>query len=422
MAITSHAGVRQCVTQAHIQLGMGKRGTMIKAHKIRLNPAAEQQAYFYRAAGVARFAWNWALNEYKRCKSAGEKVDWNRIKQRFRAGIDDEYPFVRAVTKCAAETAIRDLRQAINTYYKTKRTNPTSKVKLPGFRKLGKEIGGFGLNNDKFSVSGHTIRVPKLGAVNMAEVLRFDGKIMNGRIKETAGRWYVVIAVQVEDSFSALARPHRSVGIDFGLSRFATLSNGEVSETQAHLRHAERKLKRLQRGLARKEKGSANHAKLKLKIARAHERIARQRKDFLHKFTTRVARRFSIVCVEDLSLKGLVRTRLAKSFHDASIGRAINQIEYKAKERGGIVQKVNRFFPSSKLCHVCGSINRDLQLSDRVWVCRQCGIEHDRDQNGAVNIESEGVRLLVGSGFLDVTTVEFAASGSRFAFDLSRGL
>src|SRR5215510_13796117 len=202
---------------------------MIKSHKIRLNPTSAQEAYFYRASGVARFAWNWALEDYKRRKAGGQEVDWNEIKREFRARIKAEFPFVHEVTKCAAEAAIADLPQAINTYYKTKESNPRSRVKFPGRRKRSKKIGGFGLNNDKFSVSGHMVYVPKLGEVNMAEALRFDGKILNGRIKERAGRWCLTITVEVEPVARPVASSHRRVGIDFGLSRFATLSNGDKS-------------------------------------------------------------------------------------------------------------------------------------------------------------------------------------------------
>jgi putative transposase len=143
----------------------------------------------------------------------------------------------------------------------------------------------------------------------MAETLRLNGHIRNGRIKEQAGRWYLIITVEEETQEFAslpqpLASPLRSVGIDFGLSTFATLSNGEKSETQAHYRQAEWKLKRLQRGLARKKKGSNNRKKWKLKIGRAHERVSNLRSDFLHKFTSKAPKRFSIVCVEDLCLKG----------------------------------------------------------------------------------------------------------------------
>jgi putative transposase len=386
---------------------------MIKAHKIRLNPTIEQRIYFHRAAGVARFAWNWALAEYQRLKAAGQEIDWNEIKKAFRAKIDAEFPWVREVTKCAAEQAIDDLRQSINTYYKTKKNHPRSKVKFPGWRRRSRKVGGFGLNNDKFSTNGHSVRVPKLGDVNLAETVRFQGKVLSGRIKEQGGHWYLIVTVEVEIVIQPAANPRRSVGIDFGLSRFATLSNGEWSETQAPYRKAECKLKRLQRGLARKQKGSNNRRKWKLKIARAHARIANLRNDFLHKFTTKVATAFSIVCVEDLSLRGWIALA-GKSTHDAGVGKAIAQLEYKSQERGGSVQKVGRFFPSSKRCHACGHINPELKLSDRSWVCPQCGVRHDRDLNASINQELEGVRLLVGSGSLDARTVEFAAATLRF--------
>jgi putative transposase len=299
-------------------------------------------------------------------------------------------------------------------FISSKKSNPKSKVKFPKFRKRSKKIGGFGLNNDKFFTTGHTVRVPKLGDVNLTETVRFNGKVMSGRIKEQHGRWYLIVTVKVDDP-QPLARPCQSIGIDFGLSRFATLSDEDTSETQAHYRQAENRLKKLQRGLNRKKKGSRNRAKQKLKIARAHERVADLRNDHLHKFTTKVTRRYSVVCVEDLNLKGLCQTRLAKSFHDAGIGTAVRMLEYKAKSLGGVVQPVDRFFPSTRRCCVCGHINDDLTLSDRVWICPKCKTEHQRDLTASVNIELEGVRLLVGNGSLDVTTVELATATLRLA-------
>lgn len=357
-----------------------------------------------RASGVARFAWNRALNEYKRRKAAGEKIDWNDIKKEFRTRIDAEFPFVREVTKCAAEEAINDLRKAITVYYATKKANPNSKVKFPGYRKRSKKIGGFGLANDKFSVNGHTANIPKLGAVNMAEVLRFDGRILSGRVKERAGRWYLTVTVECESQ--PAASPCGSVGIDFGLKSFATLSTGETVETQAHFRKSEARLKKLQRGLARKKKGSRNRRKWKLKIARMHERISNQRSDFLHKFTTAVCAAFAVICIEDLNLAGLCQTRLSKSFHDAGIGEAVRQFEYKTGWARTTLRKVGRFFASSKLCNVCGEKNEDLKLSDREWDCAGCGAHHERDLNAALNIELEGKRLLAGNGYLGATTVE----------------
>src|SRR5258708_6343709 len=150
---------------------------MHKAHRIRLNPTPEQEAAFMRAAGIARFAYNWALVEYKRLKSEGKSVDWNALKKEFRARIDTEFVFVREVTKCAAEEGIADCRRAINTYYKAKASNPKRKLGFPKLRKRSKRIGGFGLANDKFSVDCHEATLPKIGTVNMTEALRFCGRI-----------------------------------------------------------------------------------------------------------------------------------------------------------------------------------------------------------------------------------------------------
>jgi putative transposase len=375
---------------------------MQKAHRIRLNPTPEQAAAFMRAAGIARFAWNWALAEYHRRKEAGELIDWNMIKKEFRARIDTEFPFVREVTKCAAEEAIADLRRAIARYFQAKKKN--ARLHFPGLRKRSRRIGGFGIANDKFAVDGHEARLPKIGVVNLAEPLRFQGRIVSGRVKECGGHWYLTVVVDV--AVSATAAPPASVGIDFGLSRFATLSTGEVVETQAHLRQSEAKLQRLQRGLSRKQKGSKNRAKWKRRVTRFHERVGHQRQDFLHKFTTDAVERFGTICVEDLNLGGLCRTRLAKSFHDAGIGEAVRQLAYKQAWRSGVLVKVDRFFPSSKRCHVCGAIHTGLALGERTWTCGRCGAEHDRDENAAINLHLEGLDLPAGSGYVGETPVE----------------
>jgi putative transposase len=365
---------------------------MLRTHKIRLNPTPEQEA-FLRAAGCARFAYNWALARYKELKAEGKKVDWNALKMEFRRQIDSDFPFIREVTKCAPEQAIADARQAVNSYYKVKKANLKAKIRFPGFRKRSKRIGGFGLANDKFSINGHSVFIPKLDEVNMAEPSRFSGKILSGRVKEKAGRWYLTVVVECETQPAASLRG--SVGIDFGVHpRFATLSIGEVYETQGHVRQAERKLRALQRGLARKQKGSKNRARWKLRVARQHERVANQRLDFIHKFTHAVATVFAVICIGDLALKALGRTQPAKSFADVAIGETVRQLEYKTVLLGGWLQKVDRFFPSTKQGHICGYINQDLTLAAREWTCPQCGTWHDRDFNAGKNLQLEGLRLL----------------------------
>jgi putative transposase len=246
----------------------------------------------------------------------------------------------------------------------------------------------------------------------MAEPLRFEDRIVSGRVTERGGRWYLTVAVDV--AAEEQTPPQGAVGVDFGLHRFATLSSGEVVETQARLRRSAWKLKRLQCGLTRKRKGSRNRKKWQRKVTRFHERVRNQRQDFLHKFTTGLSEKFGVVCVEDLNLKGLCRTRLAKSFHDAGIGEAVAQLEYKQAWSGGVLRKVGRFFPSSKRCHVCFSVNAELKLSDREWRCSVCGTLHDRDLNAAINLEIEGLALLAGNGYLGVTPVEPTAPTTGF--------
>jgi putative transposase len=379
---------------------------MRKAHRIRLNPTPEQESTFRRTAGIARFAWNWSLAEYRRLKAEGQRADWNAIKKAFRSRIDTEFPFVREVTKCAPEEAIADLRRAIGIYYQAKPKDP--RLRFPKPRTRRKRIGGFGLANDKFRVDGHTVRLPKIGEVNMAEPLRFAGRIVNGRVTERGGRWYLTVVVEVEQEHPVPLPT--CVGIDFGLWRFATLSNEETVETQACLRQSEAKLKRLQRGLSRKQKGSQNRKKWLRRVTRFHERVRNQRQDFLQKFTTQAVDQFGVVFVEHLNLRGLCRTRLAKSFHDAGIGEAVRQLEYKQAWRGGVLLKVDRFFPSSKRCHVCFRVNDDLTLEEREWRCAGCGTAHDRDLNAAWNLEIEGLVLLAGSGYVGVTPVELLLS------------
>jgi putative transposase len=195
-----------------------------------------------------------------------------------------------------------------------------------------------------------------------------------------------------------------------GVARFAW--NWALTEYQ-RLKAAgepEAKLKRLQRALSRKVKGSQNRRRWKRRVARHHERVRNQRADFLHNQTTSLVKRFGTICVEDLNLTGLCRTRMAKSFHDAGIGEAIRQLEYKQRWRGGVLQRVGRFFPSSKRCHVCLAVHRELTLAERTWRCDGCGKLHDRDVNAARNNELEGLALLAGSGYVGATPVELSTS------------
>src|SRR6266536_3557893 len=363
---------------------------MIKAHKIRLHPTPEQANYFARAAGTARFVFNWALAEWKRQYEAGEKPNATALKKQFNAIRREQFPWSYAVTKCAIEGAFMDVAAAFKNFFEGCKAG--RKTGYPQFKSKKRSRQAFYLANDKFTVGDHWIDVPKLGRVNMAENLRFAGKILSARISKTADWWFVSITVEVPDE-----RPvntHPPVGIDVGLNRLATLSDGRRYENQRPLRHLLKRRSRLNKELARRSKGGKNWQKTKSKLARLHYRIACLRADLLHKLTTEVAKTSGLVAVEDLHVKGLLQNRcLSRSFSDAALGTLLDRLESKVPRSGGLLLRVGRFYPSSQLCHCCGARRQDLTLADRVYFCPDlaCGYVGDRDENASWNILQEAL-------------------------------
>jgi putative transposase len=208
------------------------------------------------------------------------------------------------------------------------------------------------------------------------------------------------VSIQVEIPDTLPGKMPAAVGIDVGLNRLATLSTGEGYENQAFLKTTLKKLRQANKRLHRRKRGSANREKARRQVARLHYRISCMRDDVLHKLTTRLADCYGIIGIEDLNLKGLLKNRrLARSFSDAALGKLLSLLTSKVEQRGGQVQKVGRFFPSSKTCHSCGWKWEDMQLSDRVFLCQNptCAyhqFEQDRDYNASLNILREALHLI----------------------------
>ncbi|MEW2042337.1 RNA-guided endonuclease TnpB family protein, partial [Streptomyces sp. NPDC005534] len=198
------------------------------------------------------------------------------------------------------------------------------------------------------------------------------------------------------DASEVLPETTGMVGIDLGLTHFAVFSDGRKIASPRFFRRAEKKLRKAQQHLARKTRGSNNRKKAVVKVARAHARIADARRDFHHKLSTTIIRENQAVHVEDLAVKGLARTRLAKSVHDAGWSAFVGMLEYKATRYGRTFTRVDRFFPSSQLCSVCGVKDGPKPLDVREWTCQACGTGHDRDVNAARNIRTEGSKVAAG--------------------------
>jgi len=367
---------------------------MQRAHKIRLNPTPEQQAYFRKAAGTARFVYNWGLEEVKRALDAGRTpATALDLKARFNAIKREQFPWVYEVTKCVVEGAFRNLGAALTNFRASKRgARKGKKVGFPKFKKRKRNTGSFYLANDKFSVNGHWLNVPKLGKVNMTEALRLAGKIISATISERAGRWWVSIQVDVPGE-QQLHQGH-AVGVDVGVKALVVDSDGERFENQKPLRSAMGSIKRLQRRVSRRLKGSKNRRKAVDKLARAHYRVACLRADTQHKATSWIARKASLIGIEHLNVAGMLkRRRLSQALSDASLSEIHRQLRYKAEWYGGQVVKIGRYFPSSRLHNRCGGYKADLELAEREWICPACGEKVERDLNAARNIRDEALAL-----------------------------
>src|SRR6266705_6190632 len=232
---------------------------MIKAHKIRLNPTPEHANYFARAAGTARFTFNWAVAEWQKQYEAGDKPSALALRTQFNAIKKDQFPWVYDVTKCAVEGAFMDVAAAFKNFFEGRKAG--RKTGYPQFKSKKRSRQSFYLANDKFTVGDHWIDVPKLGRDNMAEKLRFSGKMLSARISKTADWWFVSITVEMPDAVPENCHP--PVGIDVGLNRLATLSDGRRYENKRPLRHLLKRLRRLNKELARRSKGGRNWQKTK---------------------------------------------------------------------------------------------------------------------------------------------------------------
>lgn len=363
-------------------------------YQFRLYPTPGQQQSLARAFGCARVVFNDALRARQEAHAAGLPYvsDGDLSKQVItEAKKTSGRAWLGEVSAVVLQQALADLNTAYRNFFASASGKRKGrKVSPPRFRsrKDRRQAIRF-TRNARFTVTaGGKLRLPKIGDVRVRWSRDLPSVPSSVTVvKDAAGRYFASFVVDTADE--PLPETVAEVGIDLGLTHFAVTSDGRKITSPKFLRRAERRLRKAQQALSRKQKGSANRRKAVARVARMHARVADARRDHHHKLSTQLVRDNQAVYVEDLCVSGLARTKLAKSVHDAGWSQFLAMLEYKAARYGRTFAKVDRWFPSSKLCRACGTVAEAMPLEVREWACA-CGAVHDRDVNAAKNILAAG--------------------------------
>lgn len=355
-----------------------------KAFKFRIYPDSEQKDKLAVQFGCSRFVYN----HYRAVREGyyqdtGTGLTYNDCAVDLTERLKVDHPWLKEADSQAIQQALMDLDKAYKNFFEGRADYPKFK------KKHGKQSIRY---PQRFKVEGGNVYLPKVGWVKAILHRKIEGQMKNATVSKTkTGKFFVSIQCEVEHDQPA-QKPTK-VGIDLGLTTFATFSTGDKVEKPKHFYASERRLKIRQRRLSRKIKGSNSRGKARFAVAAIHEKIANQRKDFHHKLSRAIVDTFGVIAFESLNINGMVKNHnLAKSIADAGWNQFVNFVEYKAAWAGGEVLRVDRFFPSSKLCSDCGTKHKSLTLNIRQWVCTECGVIHDRDENAAINILKESTR------------------------------
>lgn len=360
-----------------------------KSYKFRLYPNEEQRILFAKTFGCVRFIYNQMLSD----KIAHYKETGMRLNNT-PAQYKKKFEWLKEVDSLALANAQINLQNAYNNFFRS------PKVGFPKFKSKKRNKDSYTTNNQNGTVSiiGKKLKLPKVGLVKMVQhrIISDNEKIKSATITRTpTDKYYVSILVEYDKIIPEIElSKDKAIGLDYASHSFYVDSQGREAGYPKFYRKAQNKLACEQRKLANMKRGSNNYYKQKIRVTRVHEKVANQRLDWIHKLSTQLANEYDVICVEDINMQNMARSlKLGKSTNDNGFGMFRDILSYKLTDRGKAFVKVDRWFPSSKMCRHCGSINHELTLSDRVWICG-CGATINRDENAAINIMNEGLRIL----------------------------
>ena len=382
---------------------------MLKAIKIRIYPSQEEIDYINRQLGCCRFVYNNCL-AYRKDNYEKEKKSISLSETiKHIVTLKNDYVFLKDVHSKVLQQSVRDLNQAYDNLFKLHKGYPKFKSKHNN-----KQSCRFP-KDAIIGINGNRISLIKTLKDILFKCSRKDEKYLNKNqdkissitlTKLPSNQFYLSVLIDKPNEI----RPanNNAIGIDLGIKDFVITSDGEVFNNPHFKKSQSNKIKRLQKQLSRKEKGSNNRNKARIKLAKVYKKINDKKQYYLHQVSNTLINENQVICMEDLNVSGMLRNhKLADSIQELNFGEFRRMLEYKANWYNRKIVYVDRFYPSSKTCHNCGYINKQLKLSDRQWVCPQCGEIIERDYNAALNILDEGLRI-IGSSSPEFTLVDYS--------------
>lgn len=382
---------------------------MLRAIKVRIYPTDDQQKYIANQLGCCRKVYNTLLDykktEYENNKHPVSEKELNR----YLTSIKSELTYLNNVHSKVLQQTMRDLNQAFDNFFNGLKKG--QQVGYPEFKSKHDNEQSCRFPSDMFNRTNLICKKIKGNRITLCKALKnihfkcskrdesylnkFQCNIKSITLTKTKScKYFLSILIDKQD-IKQKSVSHNVIGLDLGIKDFIVDSNGNKYENLKVKRNNKNKLRRLHRQLSRKVKGSNNREKARIKLAKFYEKLTNKKQTYLHQISSKIVNENQVICIEDLNVKGMMKNHnLAASIQELSLSEFRRQLTYKCKQYGRKLVVIDRYYPSSKTCSKCGYINRSLKLSDRSWVCPECGENHDRDYNAAKNILTEGLKYL----------------------------
>ena len=403
---------------------------MLRGIKIRLYPNKEQASKLNQVLGCYRFVYNQCLDRKQmEYNENGNNLGLTELSKWFHGTLlkDEQYVWLKEQNTKVMKQSIKQMLTAYKNFFKQHKGFPKFKSKkdkqsaLFPFEAISKR-NTFDERKITLTQDLKDIRF-RCSDLYYKRLQDYKDKIRSATVSRTkSGNYFLSILVDIpQEELVKLSHTNQSVGIDLGVKDFVITSDGEVFENKHFFKKQGRKVKKLQRQLSRKVKGSNNRNKQRIRLAKAFERLTNQKEAYIHYIVNCLLSDYDLVCMENLNVSGMLKNhKLAKAIQEVGLYRFRQVLTDKAMLNDKQVVFVNRFYPSSKTCHKCGYVKRDLTLADREWVCPICGEHHDRDVNAAMNILSEGI-VIIGSRTAEFTLAENPTVDDRSEMSLKSG-